>query len=134
MVQIAELLAGASNKNIPNLRNLAMELRKLCCHPVRCSWQGLNAAPLCSVSSCPVQVHLRQNLAGRTCSLAQACCCKRLHAAAHLQGVCPHAHQAAEGRQRLLLASMPVTQALWTPAVNACMLSMHTRTLTEAVL
>ena len=29
-----QLLAGASAKNMPNLRNLAMELRKVCCHPV----------------------------------------------------------------------------------------------------
>ncbi len=29
-----QLLAGASSKNMPNLRNLAMELRKVCCHPV----------------------------------------------------------------------------------------------------
>lgn len=29
-----QLLAGASWKNLPNLRNLAMELRKVCCHPV----------------------------------------------------------------------------------------------------
>ena len=38
-LQIGSLLAGASNKNLPNLRNLAMELRKVCCHPVRA--QGL---------------------------------------------------------------------------------------------
>ena len=29
-----QLLAGASSKNLPSMRNLAMELRKLCCHPV----------------------------------------------------------------------------------------------------
>jgi SNF2 family DNA or RNA helicase len=32
--QIGALMAGASIKNMPNMRNLAMELRKLCCHPV----------------------------------------------------------------------------------------------------
>lgn len=32
---IGTLLSGASNKNLPNMRNLAMELRKVCCHPVR---------------------------------------------------------------------------------------------------
>jgi hypothetical protein len=32
--QIGALLGGGSNKNLPNMRNLAMELRKLCCHPV----------------------------------------------------------------------------------------------------
>lgn len=31
---IASLLSGAQ-KALPNLRNLAMELRKVCCHPVR---------------------------------------------------------------------------------------------------
>jgi superfamily II DNA or RNA helicase len=34
--QIGTLLAGASQKNVPNLRNLAMELRKVCCHPFLC--------------------------------------------------------------------------------------------------
>jgi superfamily II DNA or RNA helicase len=34
--QIGTLLAGVSNKNVPNLRNLAMELRKVCCHPFLC--------------------------------------------------------------------------------------------------
>lgn len=34
--QIGTLLAGASNKNVPNLKNLAMELRKVCCHPFLC--------------------------------------------------------------------------------------------------
>lgn len=29
-----QLLAGAAPRNLPNLRNLAMELRKVCCHPV----------------------------------------------------------------------------------------------------
>jgi len=33
--QIGALLGGGSNKNLPGMRNLAMELRKLCCHPVR---------------------------------------------------------------------------------------------------
>ncbi len=33
--EIGTLLAGASSKNMPNLRNLCMELRKVCCHPVR---------------------------------------------------------------------------------------------------
>lgn len=32
--QIGTLLGGVSNKNLPGMRNLAMELRKLCCHPV----------------------------------------------------------------------------------------------------
>lgn len=32
--QIGALLGGGSNKNLPSMRNLAMELRKLCCHPV----------------------------------------------------------------------------------------------------
>ncbi|KAH7617240.1 putative Chromodomain-helicase-DNA-binding protein 7 [Nannochloris sp. 'desiccata'] len=34
--QIGTLLAGASQKNVPNLKNLAMELRKVCCHPFLC--------------------------------------------------------------------------------------------------
>lgn len=34
--QIGALLGGG-NKNLPNMRNLAMELRKLCCHPVSCA-------------------------------------------------------------------------------------------------
>jgi len=34
-MQIGALLTGCSAKNLPNLRNLAMELRKVCCHPVR---------------------------------------------------------------------------------------------------
>ena len=33
--QIGALLGGGAGKNLPNMRNLAMELRKLCCHPVR---------------------------------------------------------------------------------------------------
>ena len=33
--QIGTLLAGMGAKNLPNLNNLAMELRKVCCHPVR---------------------------------------------------------------------------------------------------
>lgn len=32
--QIGALLGGGSSKNLPGMRNLAMELRKLCCHPV----------------------------------------------------------------------------------------------------
>jgi chromodomain-helicase-DNA-binding protein 7 len=32
--QIGALLGGASTKTMPQLRNLAMELRKVCCHPV----------------------------------------------------------------------------------------------------
>ncbi|KAK9815748.1 hypothetical protein WJX72_008847 [[Myrmecia] bisecta] len=35
--QIASLLGGASAKNLPNMRNLAMELRKVCCHPYLCN-------------------------------------------------------------------------------------------------
>lgn len=35
--QVGSLLAGASNKNLCNLRNLAMELRKVCCHPFLCN-------------------------------------------------------------------------------------------------
>lgn len=37
-----QLLAGASSKNLPNMRNLAMELRKVCCHPVSpgASWRA----------------------------------------------------------------------------------------------
>ena len=34
--QIGTLLAGTSQKNVPNLKNLAMELRKVCCHPFLC--------------------------------------------------------------------------------------------------
>lgn len=34
--QIAALLGGGKGANLPQMRNLAMELRKLCCHPVRC--------------------------------------------------------------------------------------------------
>jgi chromodomain-helicase-DNA-binding protein 7 len=33
--QIGALLGGVASKNLPGMRNLAMELRKLCCHPVR---------------------------------------------------------------------------------------------------
>jgi hypothetical protein len=33
--QIGTLLAGTGAKNLPNLNNLAMQLRKVCCHPVR---------------------------------------------------------------------------------------------------
>jgi hypothetical protein len=32
--QIGSLLGGGAQKNLPGMRNLAMELRKLCCHPV----------------------------------------------------------------------------------------------------
>jgi len=39
--QIGTLMAGASAKNMPNMRNLAMELRKVCCHPFLCD--GLEA-------------------------------------------------------------------------------------------
>ncbi|KAK9793449.1 hypothetical protein WJX73_007753 [Symbiochloris irregularis] len=35
--QIGALLDGATSKNVPNLRNLAMELRKVCCHPFLCN-------------------------------------------------------------------------------------------------
>ena len=35
--QIGALLGGASSKNIPALRNVAMELRKVCCHPYLCN-------------------------------------------------------------------------------------------------
>ena len=41
-MQIGALLGGVSTKNAPQLQNLAMELRKVCCHPVRClpkTWQ-----------------------------------------------------------------------------------------------
>jgi len=34
---IGTLMAGAASKNLPNLRNLAMELRKVCCHPFLCN-------------------------------------------------------------------------------------------------
>uniref|UniRef100_A0A061RW02 Chromodomain-helicase-DNA-binding protein 7 n=1 Tax=Tetraselmis sp. GSL018 TaxID=582737 RepID=A0A061RW02_9CHLO len=34
---IGTLLAGTAGKNFPGLRNLAMELRKLCCHPYLCN-------------------------------------------------------------------------------------------------
>ena len=33
--QIGALLGGGKQTQLPNLRNLAMELRKVCCHPVR---------------------------------------------------------------------------------------------------
>ena len=51
---IASLLS-TTNKNLPNLRNLAMELRKLCCHPVRtrgppCLHVQLRTAPLQAVA------------------------------------------------------------------------------------
>lgn len=39
---LSQLLAGATTKNMPNLRNLAMELRKVCCHPVSYS-QGVGS-------------------------------------------------------------------------------------------
>jgi SNF2 family DNA or RNA helicase len=32
--QIGALLGGGKNAALPNMRNLAMELRKVCCHPV----------------------------------------------------------------------------------------------------
>ena len=32
---IATLLTGVKSSALPGMRNLAMELRKLCCHPVR---------------------------------------------------------------------------------------------------
>ncbi|KAL4423047.1 hypothetical protein ABPG77_002081 [Micractinium sp. CCAP 211/92] len=35
--EIGTLLAGASSKNLPNMRNLAMELRKVCCHSYLCN-------------------------------------------------------------------------------------------------
>lgn len=35
--QVSTLLTGAMSKNMPNLRNLAMELRKVCCHPWLCN-------------------------------------------------------------------------------------------------
>jgi SNF2 family DNA or RNA helicase len=35
--QIATLLKGASQQALPNMRNLAMELRKVCCHPFLCN-------------------------------------------------------------------------------------------------
>ncbi|KAL0045080.1 hypothetical protein WJX82_007731 [Trebouxia sp. C0006] len=35
--QIGALLSGCNAKNLPNLRNLAMELRKVCCHPFLCN-------------------------------------------------------------------------------------------------
>jgi len=34
--QIGALLGGAAQKNLPVLRNVAMELRKVCCHPFLC--------------------------------------------------------------------------------------------------
>ncbi|MCO5572462.1 hypothetical protein L7F22_026217 [Adiantum nelumboides] len=34
--RIADLLKGSQNSNLPNLRNVAMELRKLCNHPFLC--------------------------------------------------------------------------------------------------
>ncbi|KAI8462365.1 MAG: hypothetical protein J3K34DRAFT_501179 [Monoraphidium minutum] len=34
--QIGSLLSGGASKNLPGMRNLAMELRKLCCHPYLC--------------------------------------------------------------------------------------------------
>ncbi|BDA49984.1 Chromodomain-helicase-DNA-binding protein 6 [Coccomyxa sp. Obi] len=34
--QIGALLGGATTKNTPQLQNLAMELRKVCCHPFLC--------------------------------------------------------------------------------------------------
>lgn len=33
--QITSLLSHSKKAELPNLRNLAMELRKVCCHPVR---------------------------------------------------------------------------------------------------
>ena len=35
--RIGTLLAGASKKNVPQLRNVAMELRKVCNHPYMCA-------------------------------------------------------------------------------------------------
>ena len=39
--RVDALLAGGGKANLPNLRNLAMELRKVCCHPWLCG--GLEA-------------------------------------------------------------------------------------------
>ena len=36
VLQIATLM-DHSSKNVPNLRNLLMEMRKLCCHPYLCN-------------------------------------------------------------------------------------------------
>ena len=46
--QIGALLKGVDAKNLPNMRNLAMELRKLCCHPVRMQYM-MKHASMCSV-------------------------------------------------------------------------------------
>ena len=35
--EIGTLLSGADKRNLPNLRNLAMELRKVCNHPFLCN-------------------------------------------------------------------------------------------------
>ncbi|WIA09219.1 hypothetical protein OEZ85_008629 [Tetradesmus obliquus] len=51
--QIGSLLQGVAAKNLPGMRNLAMELRKLCCHPFLCDgleedmtsrWEAARAA------------------------------------------------------------------------------------------
>ncbi len=47
--QIGALLGGGSSKSMPQLRNLAMELRKVCCHPVSAqAWE----LPAGSTASC----------------------------------------------------------------------------------
>lgn len=51
LLQIGALLGGASTKNTPQLQNLAMELRKVCCHPVSGSFHSDLTLSLASCSS-----------------------------------------------------------------------------------
>lgn len=48
--QIKSLLSHSKNTELPNLRNLAMELRKVCCHPVRV-WHNVHLAPFAGLGS-----------------------------------------------------------------------------------
>ncbi|KAK9833308.1 hypothetical protein WJX81_005199 [Elliptochloris bilobata] len=58
--RIGALLAGTGAKNLPNLNNLAMQLRKVCCHPFLCEGleqdvasrkAGMDTAELLTVAS-----------------------------------------------------------------------------------
>jgi hypothetical protein len=78
MLQIGALLSGCNAKNLPNLRNLAMELRKVCCHPVR---HAAQAAPhyLWSLAT-TVQTCMLHKLHLTTSDYSRHCCVN-LHAA-----------------------------------------------------
>eukprot|EP00798_Chlamydomonas_sp_ICE-L_P018819 gene18819-25364_t len=48
--QIGALMKGTESKNLPNMKNLAMELRKLCCHPYLCNGLEEDIAYRCSMT------------------------------------------------------------------------------------